>query len=235
MTAIKQAVALVGGLGSRLGGRTRQTPKPLLSVGGKPFIEYWFDILAAAGIDEILLACSYHAEQFVDRYDGKQWRQTRLHCCDEGDAAGTGGALARLKNLLAKRFFLINGDSLLKPNFTALAAALGESANERLGALTLARRPSGGDRYGAVEYDGEGNVTAFCQKATATRINGGVYAFFAEITKEVNRFPCSLENDILPALATRGDLGGVLYDGDFIDIGVPEALAQAEEIMERFI
>jgi NDP-sugar pyrophosphorylase family protein len=41
----------------------------------------------------------------------------------------------------------------------------------------------------------------------------------------------SLENDILPTLCAEGRLGGRVYEGDFIDIGVPESYAQSQTLL----
>ncbi len=56
---IKQALVLVGGIGSRLGSATKLTPKPLLEVGEKPFLTYIIDSLFGDGIEEIILLAGY--------------------------------------------------------------------------------------------------------------------------------------------------------------------------------
>ena len=61
---LTQAVILVGGLGTRLGERTRSVPKPLLEVAGKPFLDYILDDLSGyPTIQDILLLAGHQAGQ----------------------------------------------------------------------------------------------------------------------------------------------------------------------------
>ena len=61
-------------------------------------------------------------------------------------------------------------------------------------------------------------------------INGGVYAFTRRAL-EGFASPCSLERDILPALIAHRELRAYRFSGFFIDIGIPESLAAAAELV----
>ena len=61
---IRQAVVLVGGLGTRLGALTRTTPKPMLEVGGRPLVEHVIAHLSRFGLGDILLLAGNHGEVF---------------------------------------------------------------------------------------------------------------------------------------------------------------------------
>ncbi len=50
-----QAAILVGGRGTRLGEVTDRCPKPLLDVGGRPFLDYLIANLVRYGFTDILL------------------------------------------------------------------------------------------------------------------------------------------------------------------------------------
>ncbi|MEC7396775.1 MAG: sugar phosphate nucleotidyltransferase, partial [Pseudomonadota bacterium] len=52
---MRQAVILAGGMGTRLGPLTADTPKPLLQVGGRPFVEHLKGELARHGIRRLIL------------------------------------------------------------------------------------------------------------------------------------------------------------------------------------
>jgi len=90
---LNQAVFLVGGLGTRLKDRTRATPKPLLEVGGRPFLEYLLDEAARHGFSEILLLAGHFGQQVQERYDGRDWRGARIKVLCEPEPLGTGGAI----------------------------------------------------------------------------------------------------------------------------------------------
>ncbi len=111
---ISQCVILVGGLGTRLGELTRETPKPLLPVGTKPFLDYLIARAARFGFTDIVLLAGYLGNQMLDRYSGNQriaGRDVRIRVVVESEPAGTGGALTYLSNIADEYFVLMNGDS----------------------------------------------------------------------------------------------------------------------------
>ena len=63
---IAQAVIMAGGLGSRLGDRTKAMPKGFLEIGGIPIVEQSVRKLIAAGIEEIIIGTGYHKEYYED-------------------------------------------------------------------------------------------------------------------------------------------------------------------------
>jgi NDP-sugar pyrophosphorylase family protein len=65
--ASKASIILIGGLGTRLGALTADTPKPMLDVGGRPFLEYLLGEAARFGFSEVFLLAGYRAAR-VARY-----------------------------------------------------------------------------------------------------------------------------------------------------------------------
>ena len=234
---IRQAVILVGGRGTRLGQLTDDTPKPLLPVGGRPFVEYLLDLLAGQGIEQVLLSCGYRAAQFFSRYHGQSLGGARIECTDlETEPAGTGGALALLRECLDERFILLNGDSILRVDLQRLSKTLGTDPQRRLGALALTARPPGQARYGRVLLDKPDRVRGFLPPAEGPEgwINAGIYALHSSALAEIAA-PSSLENDLLPALAEADMLGAAVFEGDFIDIGVPEDFERAQHLVPSMV
>lgn len=228
---LKQAVILVGGLGTRLGDRTRATPKPLLDVGGRPFLDTLIgELVRYDAFDEILLLAGYRAEALQARYDGMTRGRTRVVVSLEQQPLGTAGALVHAKDLLQERFLLLNGDSFFDFNILDLVLR----AKASLVHMAL-RADVDGDRFGRVLLD-EDRVRSFIapgQGATGP-VNAGVYVIDRSVIDRVERLPASLEQDIFPALAARGAMSGTSYRGYFIDIGIPEDLARADsELIER--
>ena len=62
MESVKQAAILIGGKGTRLGDAVKSTPKPLLEVCGRPFVEHVMLNLRRFGFDSFLLLAGYQAE-----------------------------------------------------------------------------------------------------------------------------------------------------------------------------
>ena len=228
---LRQAVILVGGLGTRLGERTKTTPKPMLPVGGRPFLDTLIDELARYdAFDEILLLAGHKAESILARYDGTVWGRARLAVALEQAPLGTAGALVHAAGRLQERFLLLNGDSFFDFNILDLAMRTKSS----LVHMAL-RADVVGDRFGRVVLDGD-RVRSFIapgQGATGP-VNAGVYVVDRGILARVGSLPASLEQDVFPALAADGAMTGTSYRGYFIDIGIPEDFARADvELIEQ--
>jgi D-glycero-D-manno-heptose 1,7-bisphosphate phosphatase len=228
---LKQAVILVGGLGTRLGERTKTTPKPMLPVGGRPFLDTLIDEIARYDVfEEILLLAGHKAESIEARYAGTARGRARLKVSLEQAPLGTAGALVHAAPLLQERFLLLNGDSFFDFNILDLVSR----ANSGLVQMAL-RADVVGDRFGRVVLDGD-RVRSFIapgQGATGP-VNAGVYVIDRSIIAGIDRLPASLEQDLFPALAAKGAMGGTAYRGYFIDIGIPEDFARADlELNER--
>ena len=228
---LRQAVILVGGLGTRLGERTKTTPKPMLPVGGRPFLDTLIDEIARYdAFDEILLLAGHKAESILARYDGALRGRARLAVSLEQAPLGTAGALVHAAGLLQERFLLLNGDSFFDFNILDLATR----ANAGLVHMAL-RADVVGDRFGRVVLDGD-QVRSFIapgQGATGP-VNAGVYVVDRSILARVGSLPASLEQDVFPALAAAGAMTGTSYRGYFIDIGIPEDFARADvELTEQ--
>ena len=222
---LRQAVILVGGLGTRLGERTRDAPKPMLPVGGRPFLDILIDEIARYGVfEEILLLAGHKAESIQARYAGTVRGRSRLVVSLEQAPLGTGGALVHAANLLQDRFLLLNGDSFFDFNILDLVSR----ANSSLVHMAL-RADVLGDRYGRVilENDRVRSFIAPNQGANGP-VNAGVYVIDRSIIAGIERVPASLEQDIFPALAAGGAVNGTVYRGYFIDIGIPDDFARAD-------
>jgi D,D-heptose 1,7-bisphosphate phosphatase len=230
---LKQAVILVGGLGTRLGQRTQSLPKPLLDVDGMPFLDYLLNELARyRSIESILLLAGHRAEQVVERYEGRRWRGATVSVISEPAQLGTGGALKHAASRLENRFFLLNGDSFFDFNLLDLACEATKSSAIVQMALN---RDQPGDRYGRIVLERD-LVRSFLPAGAQPSgpINSGVYCIDRRILSFIDQTPCSLEQQTFPRLVESGQLRATLYDGFFIDIGIPSDLERAgKEVPER--
>jgi D,D-heptose 1,7-bisphosphate phosphatase len=223
---LKQAVVLVGGLGSRLGEMTRLVPKPLLGVAGKPFLDYILDELSRyPTIQDIVLLAGYQAGHVVDRYNGKRWRGASVSVVSEPAQMGTGGTLKHAAPRLDEKFLLLNGDSFFDFNILDLAAPERSPAIVRV----ALKKDQAGDRYGRVLLDRDFIKTFLPAGAQPNGpINSGVYCVDRDVLSFIDEGPCSLEQAVFPRLAEKGQLRAALYDGFFIDIGVPADFERAQ-------
>ena len=94
------AIILVGGLGSRLGNLTKQTPKPLLTIRGIPFLERYLKLLFRKGIHYVVLAVGYKSE-VIKKHFNEMSDIPHIEYAQEHELLGTGGAI---KNCLDMTF-----------------------------------------------------------------------------------------------------------------------------------
>jgi dTDP-glucose pyrophosphorylase/histidinol phosphatase-like enzyme len=223
--AIRQAVILAGGKGTRLGAITQTIPKPMLPIAGdRPFLDYLLETIERHGYHDILLLGGYLGDVLERAYDGRRIGNAMIRVLREPAPLGTAGALTIARESLDPRFLLMNGDAFFDINLRAL-----EQASQQSGAMaTLALRSvPDAARYGRV-IEEQGSVVAFLEKDLSRPgpgvINGGIYVLRREILDLIQELPCSLEQDIFPALVERGQIRGREFDGYFLDIGLPETL-----------
>ena len=227
-----EVIILVGGLGTRLRSVVSDVPKCLAPVGGYPFLWYLLKSLAReALVDRVVLSVGYKHEMIESWIrDVASIFSFPIDFAVEEEPLGTGGAIKLATGVASGEYVVVlNGD-------TYFDVALGPFMDEylRLGRpIGLALKPmSQFDRYGSVEFDAASglimrfNEKQFCEQGL---INGGVYllprdgGLFDALPK---RF--SFERDVLEARCAEGVLSGIVCDGFFIDIGVPDDFARAQ-------
>lgn len=155
-----KALIFAAGLGERMRPLTLHTPKPLLSVAGKPLIVWHLERLAALGIHDVVINTAWLAEQFPAALgDGSQWG-LRLHFMHEGDTPleTGGGILNALPVLGDDPFLVVNGDIWTDFDFATLPREPASQAHLVL-VDNPAQHPNGDyrlDAHGVLHHDREG-------------------------------------------------------------------------------
>jgi D-glycero-D-manno-heptose 1,7-bisphosphate phosphatase len=233
---IRQAAILCGGLGTRLGPLTANTPKPLLKAGDLPFLDVLLFELGRQGIKKILLLAGFAADQIAAYAKATPMHERfgmQIDVSVEPEQAGTGGALWHARDRLDPSFFMLNGDSWFDINILDLARLM-DADPAATGAIAV-RRLSDTSRYGVVVID-NGKVKEFvsrpAQAGGSGFVSGGVYAWRAAIVDKLTA-RCSLEEHAMPVLAASGKLAAMASEDYFIDIGVPDSFARAQVEVPR--
>jgi NDP-sugar pyrophosphorylase family protein len=119
---------LAGGLGTRLGERVRQTPKPLLEVAGEPFLVHQLRLLARHGARKVVLCVGYRGEQIRARIGSERFGIAVHYSFDAVPGRdGTLGAIRHALPLLGERFLVLYGDTYLRIDYGAVARRWRES------------------------------------------------------------------------------------------------------------
>jgi len=227
-----QAVILCGGRGTRLSAIYPDRPKALVSVAGKPFVEWQIYWLLHNNIQTIILASGYMGDKIRD-WVRQQSFNNRVSVSIEPTLLGTGGALKYLTNTIGNNLFLtLNGDSLLpKLDYQQM-----EEAHRKSGALGTIAVTSIEDsgRYGTVLFDSKGKIIRFEEKTNrgAGWINAGIYLLEPSILSAISpNKNVSVENEVFPKLATEGKLSVFQAKPPLLDMGTPEGLKNMENYL----
>jgi len=224
-----QALILVGGHGTRLRPVTLTLPKPVIPLVDRPFIRYMIDWLARHGVDDVVMACGFLADQLRATLGDEIPGGPKLHYVEEPEPRGTAGAIRFAAELLDDRFFALNGDSLTDLDLTALMDQhISRGARATLG-LHPVEDPTG---FGLVRRSTDGEIHEFLEKPEpgeidTDEVSAGVYVIEKEVLDLVAPDQdVSIEREIWPRLVGDG-LYSLRLDGYWMDIGTPDRYLEA--------
>lgn len=226
----REALILAGGLGTRLKYTVPDKPKCLAPVAGQPFLDFVVDHAIKNGVEHIVFCLGYMASLIESHVQERYSGHVAITIVLEEEALGTGGAIKNgAKYIKGDRFFALNGDSL----FAIAYDDLEMGNNEQDIIATIGLKPMVNfERYGTVILDDKGMIQSFLEKQAMESglINGGTYLINKEkfLNLELpEKF--SMEKDVLEVYSSQNQIGGVISDAYFIDIGIPEDFEKASQ------
>jgi len=175
---MKQAVILAAGEGQRLRPFTSSKSKVMLSIAGKPLLEYVIESLARNGIRDIILVVGYKRERIFDYFGDGGHLGVEITYVSQPNQLGTAHALKQTKDKIRGDFLVLNGDQLISP------ATIGDFVKEPPQAV-MVKAINGEDprRYGVVSSSGR-RLTSIEEKpsiAKSNLINTGIYSFSTRV------------------------------------------------------
>jgi NDP-sugar pyrophosphorylase family protein len=208
-------------------------PKGLRPADGRPFLEHLLEQLQGGGAARVVLSLGYRSEQFSDHFHRRPPAGLELRFCLEKTPLGTGGGLRNALPVLSKSTVLVlNGDSYAD---TDLRELLRKHRTLGAKATLLLTRVADAARFGRVQFEPSGAVSAFAEKGNPGPgfINAGVYAIERAVIEEIPPGrPVSLEREVFPGLVGRGLFGHAAFF-PFVDIGTPESYREADTFFKR--
>ena len=228
-------MVLSAGYGTRLGGLTRDLPKPLLPVGGRPLIEHVIRNLARCGFDEIAVNLHFRPELVSERLGDGTALGVRITYSYEPELLGTAGTLAGLRVFLGDGPFAVHyGDVLTDHDFAGMldfhrarAALLTLLVHERPGSNSVVVLDDAQRLVDFVERPSEDH-SARLRSAWAY---SGACICDPRVLDLVPAAPSDLARDLLPLLAGREDVYGYPLSGMRVAVDSPERYRSAEQLV----
>jgi mannose-1-phosphate guanylyltransferase len=233
-----KALILAAGAGSRLRPLTDHVPKCLVTVAGRPLIDYWVERLAAAGVAEARVNTHAHRDAvraYIDRVN--RAGTVRLTEAFEPRLLESAGTVAANPDLAdgADDVLIVYADNFGDADLTRMLDFHRAHGDLLTMLLFRATDPSA---CGVVELGDGGRVVSFVEKPrepVSDLANGGVYALTAAAYREVADMRAfDLGYDVLPRFVGR--MRGWVWGGYHRDVGTPAALAEirraAAELVE---
>lgn len=220
------AVIMAGGKGTRLGELTKDTPKPMLKVAGRPILERLVLHLVGNGIRRIFISTNYLAGIIEDHFgDGSRFGCSISYLRESPDQPlGTGGSLSLLPEAPGHPVFVCNGDLVTQVDVARLFDFHQDGGfTATIGVRSYAHEIP----FGCLEVQDQ-CVTSIVEKPTVSQlINAGIYILSPEIIARVPRrfFPITELFD--EEVRGGGRVGAFEILDEWIDVGQREQLKQA--------
>ena len=166
-------IIMAGGLGTRLGELTKETPKPMLEVGNKPMLQHIIDMFVLHGFTKFMLSVNFKAEVIKEYFKDGQDLGIEIKYLEETKRLGTGGALSLVDFDLDEPFFVTNGDVITSIDYEELL----EYHKKNVSSATMCVRKSSYQiPYGVIEVDDKNNILDLKEKPKYDFfINTGIY------------------------------------------------------------
>lgn len=221
--SLNSALFFAAGLGTRMGELVKNTPKPLIHVDGKPLIDH--ALSQAKDIKNKVVNIHYRGDM-IQQHLGNQVQYSH----ESDTLLETGGGLRHALPLLGTGpVYTMNSDVIWSgPNpFKTLAASWNDITMEALVLLVPPNRAHGHLGQGDFVLDAQNRIT---------RGAGYIYTG-AQITKtdglaSIPDRAFSL-NVLWNKMIQRGTLFGVVYNGDWCDVGQPQSIPIAEAMLRE--
>jgi NDP-sugar pyrophosphorylase family protein len=229
------AVILAGGAGTRIRHLHPGTPKPLIPVAGRPFLEWICRYWMGRGVRRFVISLGHLAEVAERAIAAWDWPGVEVRTVREETPLGTGGAarFAAAAAPDADPVVILNGDSLVVAELQGAWRLLEEGDTA---GVVIGIEMDDASRFGTLRIGPGDELLGFEEKRPGSGwINAGIYIFRREaLARFPSSEPLSMEHEVFPFLLNAGvRLRVFRTKGDFIDIGLPDSLAAADAFVEK--
>ena len=219
-------VIMAGGKGERLGSLTKNCPKPMLEVNGKPILEIILEKCIDAGFNNFSFSVNYLKEKIIDYFEAGQKWGVIISYLEEKEPLGTCGSLTLLPNNLTDDILVLNGDILTDLDYGRLMTYHQKSRN----AITICTRSHRVRIPFAVMTTSGVKLERFVEKPMYEfQVNAGVYILNPSLIEKIPSKFYNMTDLVDDLLDSKSDVGVFPIHENWKDIGNPIDFKEATE------
>ena len=227
-----KCVIFAGGKGTRMNSYEDPTPKPLVTIGGKPILWHIIKIYENYGIKDFIICLGYKQEKFKEYFNNllleendlqisfkdrkinvlkNNIKDLNISLIDTGEDTLTGGRLKRVEKYLDEDEFLLTyGDAVSDININDLIKYHKEK-NKLITITSVPRKES----FGVIQSDDNDNVISFKEKSQqdSKRINAGFMVVNKKVLNLLNDNSEAFETEVLEKLSQQKEVAAYKYNG----------------------
>lgn len=221
---------LCAGEGTGLRPLTDEIPVPLIRLGERPLLGWNLEVLARAGIQEVLINLHHKPEKIISYLrDGRAFGISIRYYFEE-ELLGTAGALDRMRDRLKETFLVVYGDVVLG-DFPFGGLFEFHRGRRGIGTVVLREMNRPGEQW-FPELSPDGRIVAWHPPGEGNSGRwrpAGIYLLEPGILSYLPRGArWDLVRDLFPRVVEAGEaIWGFVSPVELLDIGEPEGLEEA--------
>ena len=229
-----KAVILAGGKGSDLFPLTQTRPKPMITLLGKPILQYIIEELKEIGLTDIIIVTGYKGDQIKDYFKKGSDLNVCIRYADQGEKEGIQAAFLAAEDYVKNEteFLLLFGDIVSEKGLIQRALNAFENTQADM-TMTLTLQGDTGD-FGIVDINSMGMVNkagiAKEDPAHSNYVDAGCFIMRPEIFEEVKK-QISLGQAINNRIEKGDKVAAAIWEKEWIDIGKPWNILEANRML----
>jgi len=231
-----KALILAGGFGTRLRPLSCTRPKLMFPIANRMLLDWVMEGLSKEGVTKVVLAVNYMADAIRREFGTSKYGMEVVYS-HEKKPLGTGGPIKKAEKILNEDddpFFVLNGDIISSISYSELYRMHKTLGGKGTISLHEVEDPT---RFGVVELGSKNQIRRFVEKpkredAPSNLVNAGVYALDQSVFDLIPQGKkVSIEREVFPVMAARGQLWGYRFQGFWVDTGKPDDYFLANKLM----
>jgi NDP-sugar pyrophosphorylase family protein len=227
---VPPVVILAGGLGTRISSISTTTPKALLQIAGKPFLEWKISELKRSGVEKIYLLTGYLSEK-IEHYISLNKFDLEIEIIrDKPKNQGTARSLLNaLDHIMEDQFVLTYADNLLPLQISKFTHVLSQSRCR----MVVSTWRGQADNFNA---DVLNNFVYEYSKTSKPHFKFLDFGYTFISKEAISHFQSTDVQDlgeVFAELASKGMLEAHVTSDKYFEIGTPKTLLEAQTFLEN--